>query len=1151
MRSFRRSSKKSEDDQSYTGSENRGTSFDMPPLSQLSTTSTGSHIGSHTPIGSPILYQNSQFTPPPSHSNHPNSASSSTSLSSPKKLLTPIRNLFHSSSNSKSSTNIATTNDNLNNALFNTSKNSKSSQPQQNHRQKALHYLDGYHQSRHKRNSNSISSLQAIELEPVKSKVTHSQSQLSLQEYRQKAAVNKTTATTAPTSINGGPSTGFSHTFNATTLPFPINKPPPLQASISSNKPINSTTEGSQTSLVSHSASLHSSPSATLSSQTISTVPSKSSSSSQIPLITLKPPILLKALKSLQIDEEDGDRDISINNSVESITPSEFQFKTMTRKVSFKEKAEILNKDPSSIADSESYLDPGSGSDSDSSQFSFVKDMRGGRNSSVKYYKRDVKPMGSKSKANTFNQNDLNYEVEDYSDYDFENNGMDDYDDDGEEEEEIGYNNAFEDDIVNEEGIGYNNSFNDGDSASLNLNNLEIPNKVVHETNDPNSGDNLDPNFIIKEETDHLSLHFHSNTLNKPRKFNHSYHMSMQGFESLTENASHDLINDSENAADDILENYLDSPLPSIAKDSDPNINTIYSNNKSPQPGSISQNPAQFEYDLPDSGLNTDLFEVNSPLINGVTIGSNLRHRLGRPVSTDVETNESVDTTSPTYNISSKATNSFIHRETDVNKSDKEIFQKRIYKSFHGSISDDFDSIVSKKLKEHDKFSNSRGEDVINEVDEHKEEFGLGLDITDKTSPSLVTETSQTNRNSVNDMMNILQQFNVSFDNSSKSAIETNSGNGEETRNNKRMSILNLMSVLENVEREETSSSLKKQQRDSIIGVMNLLANLEGDNSEVNSNTISSFLRQLEMPKIDDNSENDVVYELANKLTDSLSGGLKSNPNRKSINDMMDILAHFDVGTETNTFSSTKKNRVSQMDDINQITPVANKECKRNLIPKKQRYSWFNDDESISFANTSTKKSTLGLKSTAGKDFVLDESIIDEINQLPEDFDFEEYQNKQDQNQNLKGKLAQSGPGFYRSNSYNNKPIRAGVDNKAQSNKIETLNKTVTFYRSGSPLHSDVNRSRSISRAPSTRSTNSFVSISETEGENIEEEEAPEIEILPSTLPPAVDRKKEYARKIAEDELRSPRRLTFENKSCDSIVKNNLLGTITESPVFK
>ena len=64
--------------------------------------------------------------------------------------------------------------------------------------------------------------------------------------------------------------------------------------------------------------------------------------------------------------------------------------------------------------------------DDNSSQFSFVHDMKGGRNTSVKYYKtkNSKNTNNDEGLLNTFNELDLGYEVDEFSDYDYENNGV-------------------------------------------------------------------------------------------------------------------------------------------------------------------------------------------------------------------------------------------------------------------------------------------------------------------------------------------------------------------------------------------------------------------------------------------------------------------------------------------------------------------------------------------------------------------------------------------------------------------------------------------------------------------------------------------------------------------------------------------------------
>ena len=75
-----------------------------PPVSYSNRSST-------TPIPSPKIQQHPQFTPP--QANHSNSSS----ISSPKKLLTPIKNLFASSSHSKSTVATPSSSENLSNCI--------------------------------------------------------------------------------------------------------------------------------------------------------------------------------------------------------------------------------------------------------------------------------------------------------------------------------------------------------------------------------------------------------------------------------------------------------------------------------------------------------------------------------------------------------------------------------------------------------------------------------------------------------------------------------------------------------------------------------------------------------------------------------------------------------------------------------------------------------------------------------------------------------------------------------------------------------------------------------------------------------------------------------------------------------------------------
>lgn len=109
----------------------------------------------------------------------------------------------------------------------------------------------------------------------------------------------------------------------------------------------------------------------------------------------------------------------------------------------------------------------------------------------------------------------------------------------------------------------------------------------------------------------------------------------------------------------------------------------------------------------------------------------------------------------------------------------------------------------------------------------------------------------------------------------------------------------------------------------------------------------------------------------------------------------------------------------------------------------------------------------------------LDKDIIDEINQIPTDFDFQEHEAHCESINNQH-------PAFYRSNSYNRKPVKEVPVNNYHSNRIQTPNKTVTFYRSkvlANPI--EINKQSSFNRGTSLRSNSSFACVSE----EVEEEE--------------------------------------------------------------
>lgn len=221
----------------------------------------------------------------------------------------------------------------------------------------------------------------------------------------------------------------------------------------------------------------------------------------------------------------------------------------------------------------------------------------------------------------------------------------------------------------------------------------------------------------------------------------------------------------------------------------------------------------------------------------------------------------------------------------------------------------------------------------------------------------------------------------------------------------------------------------------------------------------------------------------------------------------MDLLANLENTTTTNDKpkQSNRKSVVDMMSTLSalQEPPVIENNANLNMQantakslehePKRKasfkRYSWFNSQESLSIKGKLQVKECDPTDDNDKYNTSLDQDLLDEINQIPDDFDFDQ---KPPETEKYK-RLSQERSGFYRSNSYNRKPKKTVISNQFLSNKIETLNKTVTFYKSSSPSSSIFDsRSRSVSRGPSTRSMNSFASVSEEvneEDENLEENE--------------------------------------------------------------
>lgn len=652
-------------------------------------------------------------------------------------------------------------------------------------------------------------------------------------------------------------------------------------------------------------------------------------------------------LQPLQMNEETAnDSNSSLVDSVENfrtegvsfLTPK-FVRQSLTSEEAHENESAETEDDDDDVSDN-------------SSQFSFVRDKRGGRNTSVKYYKT---PHTNLETLNTLNPRDFGFEDDAYSDYDFENNGMDDedmFDSGGEDEEEVNYNKLFDDDDAPASHpieshalepsavpvFSFQSNYKNHSSSEL----LWGPLAERHKDDEA-------------KDTSRRKLASLSSNQDSRRIYNKSYHLSIDGFEELDIQSASDL-------GEDILENYLELPYEPYSQHS------IYE--ATPEP---------------TSSPSLELFDLNSPLINGVTIGNNLFHRFG-----------SIRSDTDGKRLESSANKMFIHRHDSqrLNEHDKarniatnenkDHSLKKI-RAFHGSVDHGLNSALEEKVKEFESFQKKRLElsskvnNLREETPEPLEHVGLGI------LPSSVQESND---------------LSLSFEASGS----RNGKDSEVTKPNHqvRSSITQMMDILSGIGQEVAP----KNKRESVDDMMKRLAILESNHSE------------------------------------------KPDREEKDTRNRNNQMKHT---TEPNLFQT-----------------------KRTVSGK--RYSWcesesFHDDEAPSI-HIDDENAPMERRNS-------DEELLDEVNQIPEDYDFE---SQKGGNNHLSANYLEGA--FLRSNSFKKRPLKVMMDYKFANNKIETGRKTVTFYRSNS-LNLDISRSRSVSRAPSTRSMRSFVSMNE-EPENEE-----------------------------------------------------------------
>lgn len=1000
-----------------------------------------------TPGNSPSILQGPQLTPPQAIT-----SSSNGSISSPKKLLTPIKNLFsHSSKNLA----LSTTADSLNNAIYNSSKSSKKAKS-------------------HKRASHSISNvsdfLTDASLHSTASYLS-STSQPVLEARLD--SVSETTSTQQPS-----------------LAPPPSMKPSSLhQQPLPHNHFHHSHSSTSLSSVARGARNLVSPMSVSRSTQSLSQLSSSNEISHTPPELIAHKTNLDKRVtgQKLEADNQTNNQStelVKVNKTDEGSKVVSHESGGVNKLVSFKSleygkraSADSGLKSPydlrkvdnnSDIEENDTLEADDDDDESDSSsQFSFVKDKIGGRNTSVKYYKaaKSTPPTANDSVSNTFHEGDLGYEVDEYSDYDYENNGMDDdYDYEDENQGDEHYNKLFDD-----EDLDRSNNIND-DVDSLtdghyeaerpgketydddenyddydNYDDLEeeIPSRVggIDDDDAPHSefqfqvNDNdedyyhnhistieelteiVDPEDVAVEtppSTDDL-LHLPSYPL--PKQFNKAFHLSIQGFPTTPptfSSKSIESVDESDINTDDILENYLDfSKLPSVT-----------------------HGHSTSSLDAPATELsNSDylqLYDLSSPIINGLTIGNNLDHRYPRRGNSQRDSSSKRDFYNLTSNIHIKPLSS--------DKPDRDVFKRRILRSFHSSLSDDLNYIIPEKV--------SSMELVSNRIIKVEEPFPVA-NATQKGSETTVASSE------------LSKSINTSVP--SKATA--------------RLSIIEMMDLLGSLETNNTAvdqSDLKESKRLSISNMMSFLSSIETNQEPKLASTIDKETRDHNRRSIAD------MMATLSVLESNTSDGT-NEAKRKSITHMMNLLSRLDDENEKYEFKETVQPEKKSKNPIVRLN--------LEKVDNTKRYSWFNNDEMINFKSKDSLAKPVPVYLTdeeldEANNYQLDQELLDEVNQLPEDFDFEEHE--------LQKKLQKPAIdlGFYRSNSYNKKPIRAIIDNNFSSNKIETMNKTVTFYRSNSSGHvSELNKSRSISRAPSSRSMMSFGSLNEEDSS--EEQEYP------------------------------------------------------------
>lgn len=635
-------------------------------------------------------------------------------------------------------------------------------------------------------------------------------------------------------------------------------------------------------------------------------------------------------------------------------------------------KSNAINEESESLEDS----DGSSSLSENSSNFSFMQGKRGGRNTSVKYYKTAPSKRPDANNVNTFNEEDLG-DIDDYSDYDYENNGLvDDLDDisDNIREEEADVNGQYLK-IFDPEEDHENTSFK-GYGGGLNVNRSYSPLDDKESVLSSGSGSLLKtgiPNVYVA-----LLL------LNQ-RVFNHSYHSSIDGFSIKDDRESH--TSSKQESLGDFLENYFDSEYSSKGQNLRRTSQLLSTNN-------------------------SQLGEINSPLINGLTVGHNLGHRALRPKP---KLNSSND-------LGKLASKILIHRHNisgsidDYGKDNLEhrlmfnadkLLKMRDIQSFHTSISEEINLKIPEKIDSYEKFQKKREESNSHSVHDNKRDVNFPYENPhSKYGDNIVFRFPIAS--------DAHEMYSYKEGKTSASLDQSSDQRTEHTAFDNYPSLKAQQSDNSPLNSEEEVS--KRNIRNSISQMMNTLAIFEtGDKPNTSK-----------MGKLD---SSDTLYTNFGKEPESSS-------NRKSISDMMSTLKHLDQipgGLAGQSMTRNNKSRLQK---------VENKLLNDENIKSKNLPFWEATEKGYPIADKLVSD-----ENQSQEDFYSNE-LIDEINSVPEDFDFEAQKN------NAKQYFKLELP-FRRTNSYNKIPKKVINESNYNNNRIETPTKTVTIYRNKSKKSND------------------------------------------------------------------------------------------------